>query len=119
MHFFSFLFLSFYLLANSCFSQFDRNYKPVEFTDTIPEFLNKAIKEKIDQYKTTAQASTELKEIGNYKCKMYDGINKAIVSDINDGYFIIDHIISPYLQKILDNIYANNPQLKKDARVYA
>ncbi|HEX8548435.1 MAG TPA: M48 family metallopeptidase [Cytophagaceae bacterium] len=115
----SLFFALFIILYNSGFCQFERNYYPIKITDTIPADLAKSIQKRLESDKQKVNVACEKKAICKFKADIYSKRSETIIDRINDDYFIIDDVLTPYLQQITDKIYSANPQLKKEAKVYA
>src|SRR5690554_5994458 len=101
------------------FAQYEFNYKPIPITDTIPAQLHEALKKRLQNEKIKIKESTKNKDIYKYKCSLYENRCDHVIKNFNNDRFIIDTLFTPYLQKIADEIYQSNPQLKKETKVYA
>ncbi len=97
-------------------SQFELAYVPAPFQDTIPPNVERAIRLKLALDKSTI-TGLEGKEMSFAK-KLYDNRASEVVQQFNGDYLIVDNEISPYLQSVLDVIYASNPSLQREASVY-
>lgn len=107
----------------ACFSsiaalcQFDLTYNPAPIQDTIPTNIHHSIKSKLALDKTKIK-DVEGREVAYIK-DLYDQRAALVVQQFNDDYFIVDTEMSPYLQEVLNSIYASNPSLPRETSVYA
>jgi Zn-dependent protease with chaperone function len=112
-----------FLVFLTCFSwsaalsQFDKNFAPAPVQDTVPPATLKTLKSKLTADKSRVNGSS--REITNYIKDLYDKRTEHVIEQFNDDYFIVDSELSPYLQSILNDIYAANPQLPRETNVYA
>jgi predicted Zn-dependent protease len=104
------------LLASPAFSQFDKVYTPVALQDTVPPKIHAAIQARLERNKAGVQHPD--KRVVTYARKLYDERAATVESHFNDDFLIVDGP-TPYLQSVLERIYAANPALPREASVYA
>jgi hypothetical protein len=103
------------LPALAGFAQFDQNYKPLPFLDTIPTEVAATLKEKL---RLNKEACKEPKsQVNAFLKSLYDKQHEYLVKSINDDLFIIEGPIVDYLQSILNEIYSSNPDLPRQTQV--
>jgi predicted Zn-dependent protease len=98
-------------------SQYDLTYSPTIIQDTIPNNIYRSIKSKLELDKS--RITTVQGQEAAYIKELYDQRASFVVQQFNEGYFIVDDEITPYLQSVLDEIYNANPSLSRETTVYA
>jgi len=106
-----------YFHLTGVLAQFDTNFIPSPIQDTIPTELYRKLKAKSELDKSRlgnskSQENTFLKSL-------YDKRFESIVQNFNDDNFIVHSALTEYLTNILNTIYAANPQLPREASIYA
>src|SRR5690349_1211345 len=105
-------------LPLSCaWAQFDKNFIPSPIQDTIPAELYRKLKAKSELDKSKLGNSKSQENV--FLKSLYDKRFDNSVENFNDDNFIVDSELTDYLTQILNNIYAANPQLPREASVYA
>lgn len=113
------LFVFFILITTSCFCQVEKNYLPVNITDTIPSQLYTQMQLRLKQDKAKIKSAGEKRDACNYKCELFEKQTEYVIDLFNDDFFMIDSTFTFFLNKIQDKIYEANPSLKKETRIYA
>ncbi|MBL0742977.1 M48 family metallopeptidase [Chryseolinea lacunae] len=98
-------------------AQFEKNYVPAPLQDTIPPATLATLKAKLAADK--ARVAEPSKEVSNYIKELYDKRANFVIDQFNEDYILTDETLSPYLQSVLNNIYAANPALPRETKVYA
>lgn len=98
-------------------AQFDKNFIPSPIQDTIPSELFRKLKAKSELDKSKLGSSKSQENV--FLKSLYDKRFENIVESFNDDSFIVDSELTDYLSQILNNIYAANPQLPREASIYA
>jgi Zn-dependent protease with chaperone function len=99
------------------FAQFDVNYKPLPFLDTITGTMDADLKEKLRLSKEACNERST--QVNTFLKSLYDKQHEYLVKSINDDLFIIDGTIVQYLEGIVSLIYDANPQLPRRVKVVA
>src|SRR5690606_32854028 len=105
------------LFGQTTVAQLDKNYSPAQFHDTIPHDILKNLQGKLVRDKGSVKA--EKSKVNTYIHELYEKRCNLVIENFNEDLFIIDKEITPYLQKILHNIYQANPTLLEETTVYA
>jgi hypothetical protein len=98
-------------------AQLDKNYSPAPFQDTIPSDIFNNLKFKLERDKSRVAADKA--NVREYIKGLYSQRSDLVIETFNEGLFILDEEITPYLQKILKHIYQSNPALNQETNVYA
>src|SRR5215467_698061 len=107
------------LLVFACFNargQFEKNYEPIPVQDTIPPRIAQQLKLKLERDKAGVQNPKS--QEGVFLKSLYDKRYEYLVKTFNDDLMMVDSELTTYLQSILDKIYAVNPQLPRETKVY-
>ena len=97
------------------FSQYERDFRPYEFQDTIPPEIYQTLKTRLLRDKALV---TDKGKVGSYIRSLYDQRFEYLVQTFNKDYFLLDHPLTHLLERINTKIHEHNPQLKGDVRVY-
>src|SRR5687768_10990227 len=96
--------------------QFQKVFTPSRFQDTIPFETYNLLKDRLSQDKAAVTAKGKA---GAYIRSLYDHRFDYVVKSFNEGYVMVDHPLTSFLQGISIRIYRANPQLSPDVTVYA
>lgn len=106
------------LLAASVYGQLKHNYIPSPVLDTIPQELYRSLKAELQRDLLSIKEPKS--NVKSYIRELYENRCDYVIETFNQGSFIVDTVFTPYLQSILNKIYASNPGLsKRNAKVYA
>lgn len=96
-------------------AQLQDNYRPLPVFDTIPPDLERMLKNRLSE---DQQRVGESGRVGSYIRTMQEKRTEAIIRTVNADLLILDGDLQNYLQEILEKIYAANPQLPRETRVF-
>jgi predicted Zn-dependent protease len=98
-------------------AQVNSIYQAAPIQDTIPEFYSTQIKLRLkaDLAKADQQESKIAKSVKELLIQRSD----YVIENFNNDLFIVDSLYTGFLQNILANIYKANPQLPREATVFA
>jgi Zn-dependent protease with chaperone function len=109
------LLLCFVSLVGS--EQIEKNYFPAPVLDTLSLDMLNALKLKLEKDK--ARINEPSREANAFLKSLYEKRYEYLIKTVNDDFFVVDSAFTPFLQSILDKIYKANPQLPREAQVYA
>jgi hypothetical protein len=97
------------------YSQYEKNYIPLPFTDTIPKSFQDALNARLAH---DLAGVREKGKVGAYLKTLYEKRVDAIVKTANSDLLILDGSLPEYLDVILQNIYDANPSLPRETGIY-
>lgn len=106
----------FSLISLSCYAQFDKNFKPSPYQDTIPEAIHALFKDRLSQSKSKTHNTNS--KVNTFAKELYEKRFEYLVKTFNEDYFITESSLTTYLQQVLQRIYQANPTLVVKAEVY-
>lgn len=110
------LFLFVIFINISGVAQFEKDYSPAAFQDTIPQEVADHLKTRLAEKKRSLNESKATHR--NFVYSLYEEHNSSLVKYFNDDYFITNSELTSYLQSILRKILQANPQLKDEINIY-
>ncbi|MBL7852215.1 MAG: M48 family metalloprotease [Cyclobacteriaceae bacterium] len=90
-------------------AQFDKDYTPAAFLDTIPADLLQTLTKRAEAEKSSL--SLERGKVEGYASELLDDRLKFLVDYFNKDYFILESDLTIYMDKVLQRIQAANPEL--------
>lgn len=102
-------------LSMLAIAQFEQNFKPSPFLDTIPGTVAADLAEKLRVDKLSCTDPD--RQVNTFLKSLYDKRHEYLVKSINDDLFIMDGDLASYVQSIANEIYAANPQLSRPVQV--
>lgn len=109
------LIVAFMVFSNITFAQKDfNNYRTLQSQGNIPEDFTRTTKSKLDDDVKNKESDLTLAQ----KKDFYKGTNYAIDDMLHSGIVVYGDEISNYANEIVDRLLRNEPELRKELRVY-
>ncbi len=106
-----------WFIPSLVWAQFEKTYTPLPIQDTIPSALYTQLQQKNEKDKLAVQEPN--KKANKYLKSLYDDRLEYVTTTFNEDHILLDAEVTPYLQKIIDNIYQANPKLPRETHIYA